>query len=68
MTPGQLQRQMLLTAWQVELLAAWERYSLPLGQTHTSYVACPGGSSGVAGAYTPRGRLAKRTVAASKMI
>jgi hypothetical protein len=64
---------MLLTAWQVELLAAGERYSLPLGQTHTSYVACPAASGGDArpggsGANTPSGRLARRTVAASKMI
>ena len=65
---------MLLTAWQVELLAAGERYSLPLGQTHTSYVACPGGGGGGdarpggSGANTPSGRLARRTVAASKMI
>ena len=63
----------MLTAWQVELLAAGERYSLPLGQTHTSNVACPGGGGGDArpgadDAYTPSGRLAKRTVAASKMI
>ncbi|KAG7273417.1 hypothetical protein CRUP_023642 [Coryphaenoides rupestris] len=72
---GQLQRQTLLTASHVELLSAGERYSLPLGQTHTSYVACPGpGPAGDApatagaGTYTPSGRLAKRTVAASKMI
>lgn len=36
----QLHKQMLLLDWQVEPSPAGERYSLPLGQTHSSYTVC----------------------------
>lgn len=68
LVPGQLQRQMLFMAWQVEPLSAGAKYILPLGQTHTSYTVCSWEAWLVDLVYVPRGRFPIWIVLASKSI
>lgn len=66
----QLHKQMLLLDWHVDPTPAGDRYSLPLGQTHSSYTVCLEWEEelGEEGEKEPVGRFPSRIVSAFKNI
>lgn len=65
----QLHKQMLLLDWQVDPTPAGDRYSLPLGQTHSSYTGCREWEElGEEEEKEPVGRFPSRIVSAFKNI
>ena len=65
----QLHKQMLLLDWHVDPTPAGDRYSLPLGQTHSSYTVCREWEElGEEGEKEPVGSFPSRIVSAFKNI